>query len=98
MPHCYILQSKKLNRFYIGACQDNLNSRIEKHNNHAYGKHRFTAQASDWTLFIEIETTNYARAVRIERKIKAMKSRRYIETLIVYPELVSKIYNETIGT
>lgn len=95
MPCCYIIHSEKLNRFYVGACHDNLDERVEKHNNHFYGKHHFTAIASDWKLFLEIEVADYAHAVRLERKVKGMKSSVYIRNLKKYPELIVKILNET---
>jgi putative endonuclease len=41
-----------LGKFYIGACHDNLKERIEKHNNHYYGKKSFTAVAQDWGLYL----------------------------------------------
>ena len=92
---CYIIFSQSLNKFYIGACQNSLEDRITKHNNHEYGNHRFTAAANDWKLFLQIDTKDYAHAVRIERKIKSMKSRIYIQNLIKYPELIEKIISET---
>ena len=92
---CYILFSELLNKFYIGVCQDSLEDRITKHNNHEYGNHRFTAAANDWKLFLQIDTKNYAHAVRIERKIKSMKSRIYIQNLTKYPELIEKLISET---
>ncbi len=95
MPYCYILHSDKLDKFYTGACNGSLESRIEKHNNHSYGNHRFTATADDWQLYISIETTNYSHAIRLENKIKLMKSSKYIRNLKEYPDLVNKIYNET---
>ena len=95
MPYCYILHSDKLDKFYTGACNGSLESRIEKHNNHSYGNHRFTAVANDWQLFLSIETTNYSHAIRLEKKIKSMKSSKYIMNLKKYPELIQKIYNQT---
>ncbi len=92
---CYIIYSEKLNKFYIGASQESIEVRIEKHNNHEYGNHRFTAKAIDWVLFIKIETDNYAHAIRLERKIKSMKSKKYIENLKEYPDLIQKILIET---
>ena len=92
---CYILFSELLNKFYIGVCQDSLEDRITKHNDHTYGEHRFTARANDWNLFLQIDTKDYAHAVRIERKIKSMKSRIYIQNLTKYPELIEKIISET---
>jgi putative endonuclease len=92
--HCYILYSKTLKRFYTGACQGDLQDRINRHNNHSYGKHRFTSTASDWELFIAIELKDYARAVRLERHIKSMKSSKFIRNLKKYPEMVEKVIKE----
>ena len=95
MVGCYIIHSEKLNKFYIGVTQDDLNSRIKKHNEGFYGKHRFTSKANDWKLFLFIKTLNYAHAVRVERKIKSMKSSVYIRNLVTYPELVEKVVLNT---
>jgi putative endonuclease len=93
--HCYIIYSKTLNRFYTGACHGDLQDRIDKHNSHSYGKHRYTAVAKDWELFLAIEVQHYAHAVRIERHIKAMKSSSYIRNLKKYPEMVEKLIIKT---
>jgi putative endonuclease len=91
----YILFSKKLNRFYIGACQESLFQRIDKHNTHFYkGKH-FTDAAEDWDFFLKIPTQAYTHALRLERKIKSMKSIKYIDNLNKYPEMVVRIIEET---
>jgi len=95
MCYCYIIYSEKLTKFYTGACQDNLEQRILKHNTHAYGKNRFTSNSNDWKLFIKIKTADYAHAIRLERKIKSMKSSHYIKNLKKYPEIISKIFKET---
>ncbi|MCF8358973.1 MAG: GIY-YIG nuclease family protein, partial [Prolixibacteraceae bacterium] len=39
----YILFSEKLNRFYVGSTHESIEQRLEKHNQHSYGNHRFTA-------------------------------------------------------
>ena len=95
MAYTYILYSKKIDTFYIGACHNDLNTRIENHNNGTYGSRTFTSKASDWALFLQFELDSYAHAVRLERKIKSMKSRKYILNLSKYPELREKIINET---
>ena len=74
----YILHRKKLNKFYIGATHEGIESRIQKHNNQQYGLNKFTAKADDWELFLFIPADDYAHAIRIERKIKAMKSAKFI--------------------
>lgn len=91
MNYCYIIFSKKLNRFYIGACHNDLVERIAKHNSHEYGNHKFTAKAEDWTLFLNIECDNYTQAMNIEKHIKAMKSSVYIKNLSMYPEMIRKL-------
>ncbi len=88
---CYIIHSNKLDKFYIGACQNSLADRINKHNNHFYGKNKFTAKTCDWLLFLKIDCNNYAQAIRIEKKIKAMKSKVFIQNLKKYPELIEKL-------
>ncbi len=94
---CYILFSERLGKFYIGICQDSLPERIVKHNNHAYGNHRFTSAAKDWELFLRIDAIDYSHAIRLERKIKEMKSSKYIRNLKMYPEMLDKIIIETKG-
>ena len=95
MIGCYILFSDKLNKFYIGATQEAIEARILKHNLKLYGNHRFTATAEDWQLFLFIPANDYSMAIRIERKIKSMKSSKYIENLKKYPELLEKLVNIT---
>ena len=95
MIGCYILFSETLNKFYVGATQDDVNSRIEKHNNSTYGTSRYTSVAEDWKLFIFIAVTDYAHAIRIERKIKSMKSSKYIHNLVKYPELIENLLSST---
>ncbi len=92
---CYIIFSKSLNKNYIGVCQDNLQERIEKHNSSFYGQNRFTSNANDWSIKLFIPTNSFAHAIRLERKIKSMKSSKYIDNLTRYPELVDKILLET---
>ena len=91
MPSCYIIFSLKLNRFYVGATQDSVSERIEKHNSHTYGAYHFTATADDWELFLEIEASDYAQAIRIERRIKDQKSAVFKRNLKKYPELLEKL-------
>ena len=95
MIGCYVLFSKKLQKFYVGVTQNDLTDRIIKHNNQSYGKHCFTAKADDWELFLCIPTDEYLKAIRIEKKIKSMKSAKYIRNLKLYPELLAKLVSST---
>ncbi|WP_133671227.1 GIY-YIG nuclease family protein [Maribacter caenipelagi] len=51
MSHTYILHSKALNKFYIGACHEDLQKRIENHNLGTYGTKSYTSITNDWVLF-----------------------------------------------
>ena len=88
MHQVYILFSEKLNRYYIGYTSD-LRTRMEFHNNSE--NHKFTHNASDWKIFFEINCENKTQALAIEKHIKAMKSKVFIENLIKYPEMVVKL-------
>ena len=74
----YILQSMRLNIFYVGHTDD-LTQRIREHQT---GRSRFTASRGPWKLiYIEVFSTR-SEAMKRERKIKSRKSRRYIERLL----------------
>jgi putative endonuclease len=92
---CYILYSETVGKHYIGACREDLNRRIMRHNQGYYGNRKFTASASDWELVLFLESLDYSHALRIEQKIKRMKSSRYIANLQKYPELREKVIQET---
>jgi putative endonuclease len=84
----YILHSVKLNRFYIGETI-NLTQRLEFHKNSPSSK--FTGKAGDWTLFLEIKCTSKNQALHIEKHIKKMKSKTYIENLKKFAEISQKL-------
>jgi putative endonuclease len=78
MPHCYILYSEKLNKYYIGACTD-LERRIYEHN---IGHSKFTKLGMPWDLKYSEEFETLQEAKQREMYIKKQKSRIYIEKLI----------------
>lgn len=89
MHTLYILHSQKLNRFYIGYTA-NLDLRLDFHLNDTQAR-KFTYKADDWTLFFSLECTSKKQALAIEKHIKAMKSKVYIENLLRYPEMSLKL-------
>lgn len=93
--YCYVLFSTSVNKFYIGVTSETVESRISKHNTGFYGKGHFTSQANDWKLFFLFEVDKIEHALRIVKKIKSMKSSKYIRNLTLYPELSEKIKIET---
>ncbi|MGB3590867.1 MAG: GIY-YIG nuclease family protein [Nonlabens sp.] len=98
MAWMYIIFSDKLDRYYIGATNDEVEHRINKHNNGTYGSSHFTARACDWILKLAMECDDYPHAIRLERKIKSMKSRKYIANLLKYSEMRERIIKETSNT
>ena len=66
-------------------------ARLERHLLEYYGASKFTAQADDWILFFEIECFEYSQALKIEKHIKRMKSKKYIHNLVKYPEISIKL-------
>lgn len=95
MPFAYVLFSKSLNRFYIGSTREKVEVRLDHHLNLFYGKKAFTAKAEDWVVFWSMYTDTMEHARKIESKVKKMKSRRYLQNLLKYPDLSTKIYKET---
>jgi putative endonuclease len=84
----YILHSTKLNRYYIGFTSD-YDTRMEFHKNAESNK--FTANAHDWELFLKIQCDTKTQGLDIEKHIKKMKSKIYIENLIKYPDIIFKL-------
>jgi putative endonuclease len=79
MPsHCYILYSKKLNKYYVGPTSD-LERRLNDHNR---GKEKFTRTGMPWELVYAEPFEKLAVARRRELEIKKKKSRKFIESLI----------------
>ena len=89
--HVYILFSSELNRFYIGSTIIPVDERLERHLENYYGSKKFTSKAKDWSLYLSIECTSKEQALKIEKHIKKMKSKKYIENLSKYPEMVRKL-------
>ena len=77
----YILYSPSLDKYYSGITTTDLGSRLQKHNNSAYGSH-FTSHANDWELRLNIPCEDYSMARKIEMYLKRMKSRKFIEKII----------------
>jgi putative endonuclease len=90
MIACYILLSKKLNKFYVGITQDSIQSRLGKHNTGFYNG-TYSKITNDWELFLVIECDSVSQSMLIEKHIKKMKSKIYIENLLKYPEIIKKL-------
>jgi len=91
MHYVYIIFSSSAHKFYIGETL-NITERLEKHNSGAYAN-AFTSQTNDWTIQATIECQNRTQALQIEKHIKSMKSKVYIENVIKYSEMRDKLIN-----
>jgi putative endonuclease len=78
MPCMYIINSEKLNKYYVGACI-NFERRLYEHN---IGHSVYTSRGVPWKLVYSEEYKTLPEAKKREREVKAMKSRKYIEELI----------------
>jgi putative endonuclease len=87
---CYILYSKSFDRYYVGYTSD-IEERLQLHNTGYFGGKSYTHLTSDWELYLLIPCNTIKQAVFIESKIKKMKSRKYIENLKKYPEMITKL-------
>ena len=90
--YVYILFSEKLNKYYIGSTDD-VERRIEEHNNIKYNN-SFTSRGIPWKLASNIICQSSSQAYKIEKHIKAMHSKKYIQNLCSYPEMVDKLKNK----
>ena len=74
----YILYSKSLDKYYVGATED-MEQRMKEH----CWKHTgFTSKAIDWVVVYTEHYATKAEAYSRERQIKKWKSRVMIERLI----------------
>jgi putative endonuclease len=89
--YTYILYSPKADKYYIGSTRIDPNTRLERHLEEYYGNSKFTIQANDWLLFHTIECHSFSQALKIEKHIKRMKSKIYLQNLLKYPEISIKL-------
>jgi len=85
----YIIYSQKLDRYYIGS-SDNFDLRIKEHNSGLYSD-AFTKRGIPWEKTIVLDGLSSKQAYLIEKHLKKMKSKKYIQALIKYPELFQKL-------
>ena len=78
MAYVYILQSAKNGRFYIGITED-ITTRLYAHNS---GGVKATKNLLPLKIVFKQEYPDYTVAHKIERKLKKLKRRDYIEKII----------------
>jgi len=90
MPFTYILYSQSSNSFYIGATSDEVEFRLEKQLKKHYGS-SYCASKNDWQIFLQIHCQSMHQALKIEKHIKNMKSKKYINDLKTYPDIIERL-------
>ena len=80
MHYLYCIYSKTIAKYYVGETPD-LEIRLKQHNDH-YFKTNFTKAASDWKALLQYPCPTKKDALVLEKFIKKMKSRDFIEKII----------------
>ena len=88
----YILYSSSANKFYIGETSD-INFRLNLHNSHEF-KGSFTKIASDWEIKLSFENEQKSNILYLEKFIKKMKSKIFIQKIIENPEILNDILSK----
>ena len=81
MYFIYIIYSKKLDRYYVGTTNDVL-KRLCEHNSGFYNE-SFTVKGIPWELNLSFECESSQKAYGLENFLKRMKSRDFLEKIIV---------------
>ena len=93
MPHFLYKKKKKTStKYYVGETHD-VKERILEHNQHKYAN-SFSKIANDWTLALAFECNDRSEALFLERFVKKMKSKIFIEKIIENPEILSDILSK----
>ena len=71
----YILFSEKLGKYYVGYTAD-IEKRLAHHN---AAQNRFSKKGVPWTLILFIPCPDKISAMTLERKLKNMGARRFLE-------------------
>jgi putative endonuclease len=80
MPHfIYILYSEKTDHYYIGSCAD-IETRLQRHN---AGATFSTKHGRPWKVVYSETYDDKTKALKRENYLKSLKSRKFIEILIL---------------
>jgi len=79
MFYVYIIYSQKIDRFYVGYTT---NIEIRIHQYHNLGRSNYTSKGIPWELKHFEAFESEIEAMRREKQIKKLKSKKYILSLI----------------
>ena len=89
MAFVYIIYSKRIDKYYVGSTVE-LEKRLLQHNTGFYTD-SYTDKTNDWALYYCITCENITQAIKIEKHIKRMKSRKYLNHLREHPEITTRL-------
>ena len=72
---------------------DDMELRLLKHNNHSY-EGSFTKIAEDWQVVLLFECRSRNQSLLLEKFIKSMKSKIFIQKIIENPEILGDIISK----
>jgi putative endonuclease len=81
MHFVYIVYSLSSDTYYVGETTD-VELRLQQHRN-SFFKNAYTSKAQDWELKLTLTFKSIEEARTAEKFIKQMKSRAFIERLLV---------------
>ena len=93
MFYVYILHPTIFDKFYIGFTSESPLMRLDRHNSDYYAD-KYTSLYKPWSLFWTLECKSNNQAIQIEAHIKNMKSKVYIQNLLKYPEISTKLLSK----
>ena len=92
MHYLYILCSLKTGKYYVGETPD-IDKRLHYHNSPELNTNS-TKSGIPWELVKSFPLDDRSLALRIEKHVKKMKSSKYLENLIRYPEIIEKLKSQ----
>ncbi|MFV7234487.1 GIY-YIG nuclease family protein [Flavobacterium sp. ZB4R12] len=92
MYFIYIIYSKKLDRYYVETTDD-VEKRLGEHNSGFYSE-VFTVKGAPWELNLSFECESSGKAYGLEKFLKRMKSRIFLEKVIVNLDILLDIQNK----
>ncbi|MBS1653452.1 MAG: GIY-YIG nuclease family protein [Bacteroidetes bacterium] len=91
MHFVYIIYSPSHNRFYTGETV-NPHERVVQHNSGFYSGSS-TSFTQDWELKLVLSVPDRAAGLKVERYIKAMKSKTFVQNLVNDPVFLANFKN-----
>ena len=97
MPYfVYILYAERFDKYYIGQTSS-VNLRLERHNEFDM-INSFTAKYRPWKLSAYVEVgQSRGDAMKVERRLKALKSKKMLAQFIAHPEKLFEFARDTLA-